>query len=95
MEHGYYNLYSGSSPDRKIEVYFKYLKAVDKLCENTGINFADADRILYQFDKKNNGALKRHPREGWEDQFRASSEIGEDPDAEAKEDEWLKLLEDK
>lgn len=87
MKQDHYNLYSGSSPDRKVNVYFNYLEAIDKLCENTGINFADADRILYQFDKKNNGALKGEPREGWDEQFRLASEVSEDPDAEAKENE--------
>ena len=75
MKQDQYDLYSGSSLERKVAVYFSYLEAVDKLCETTGINFADADRILYQFDKKNNGTLKRSPREGWEEQFRAASEM--------------------
>ena len=93
MKQDQYDLYSGSSPDRKMAVYFSYLEAVDILCENTGINFADADRILYEFDKKNNGALKKDPREGWEEQFRAASEMDEDPHAETKEDEWIKSFE--
>ena len=77
-ERDQYDLYSGSSVDDKVEVYFSYLEAVDKLCETTGINFTDADRILYQFDKKTNGALKRNPREGWEEQFRQMRQNGDD-----------------
>lgn len=90
MESDQYDLYSGSSVERKVRVYFCYLSTIDKLCEQTGINFANADRILYKFDIEYNGALKKSPREGWEDQFRAASEVDEDPNAEAKEDEWLK-----
>ncbi len=71
-----YDLYTTSSVEKKVSVYFEYLQAIDKLCNDTGIIFFDADRILYQFDKKENGKLK--PREGWEEQFRQMHENGDD-----------------
>ncbi len=88
-EKDHYDLYSGSPVKRKVEVYFSYLESIDKLCEQTGINFADADRILYQFDKQNNGTLKNNPREGWKKQFRQMHQNGDDklivPDVLANE----------
>lgn len=71
-----YPLYTASSIKKKVEVYFDYLKAVDDLCEQKGISFFDADRILYQFDKKENGKLK--PSEGWEDSSKEMHENGDD-----------------
>ena len=71
-----YPLYTASSVEKKVNVYFKYLDAIDALCKQKGISFFDADRILYQFDKKENGKLK--PREGWEESFRQMHENGDD-----------------
>ena len=52
-----YPLYTASAVSRKVDVYFKYLDAVRSLCDEKGIEFRHADRILYMFDKKNNGTL--------------------------------------
>ena len=76
MDTDKYPLYTASSVEKKVKVYFDYLKAIDGLCEQKGIAFFDADRILYQFDKKENGKLK--PREGWEEQFQQMHENGDD-----------------
>ena len=96
MHEDQYNLYSSSPVARKVDLYFSYLETIDKLCEQTGINFADTDRILYEFDKHHNETLKKKgPREGWDEQFRIANEMEEDPDAEAKENEWLKSFESK
>lgn len=94
-----YDIHPITSIGRKVDTYFDYLDQVLKICQDKNILFSKADRILYQLDKHINKDVRLDgkpntksgsPREGWEDQFRAASEVGEDPDAEAKEDEWLK-----
>jgi len=58
-----YPLHTTSSVERKVEVYFAYLEAVDELCEIKDIKFIEADRILYQFDKEENKNLKERREE--------------------------------
>lgn len=52
-----YPLYTKSGESRKVDLYFKYLDDLSVLCTRSGINFKDSDRILYIFDKQENGAL--------------------------------------
>jgi thermostable 8-oxoguanine DNA glycosylase len=52
-----YPLYGQSPTARKLELYFAYLDQLRSLCERTGLRFEVADRALYVFDKKKNGAL--------------------------------------
>jgi hypothetical protein len=52
-----YPLYSASSDERKIEVYFEYLDGLIALARSKGIAFNGVDRILYIFDKQKNGKL--------------------------------------
>jgi len=52
-----YPLHSASSQDRKVEVYSKYLDKLVALAESKKLTFAKLDRILYIFDKQENGAL--------------------------------------
>ncbi len=54
-----YPLFPASTTERKIDVYFKYLDDVHALCEAISIEFSTADRVLYIFDKKHNGALAK------------------------------------
>lgn len=58
-----YPLHTASSVERKVKVYFDYLSAIDKLCKTKDIKFAEADRILYQFDKEENKELKERREE--------------------------------
>ena len=37
--------------DKKIDLYFEYLKTLKTVCEKYGIDFKESDRILYQLDK--------------------------------------------
>jgi thermostable 8-oxoguanine DNA glycosylase len=39
------------SNDKKIEIYFEYIRYLRSVCENYEIPFNMADRILYQLDK--------------------------------------------
>lgn len=52
-----YPLYSTTSSERKISVYFDYIDELIKLCELKGLAFSTIDRLLYIFDKKKNGQL--------------------------------------
>jgi hypothetical protein len=38
--------------DGSIDIYLEYLSKLKEYCENKEINFSEADRILYQFDKE-------------------------------------------
>lgn len=40
--------------DEKIELYFNYIKQLKKICTDYNIPFLEADRLLYQLDKKLN-----------------------------------------
>ncbi|GAB3641849.1 hypothetical protein [Spirosoma arcticum] len=99
-----YDIYSATSQSRKVSTYFDYLDQLLAFCQDKDIPFSKADRILYQLDKRINKdvrldgkprASSDSAREGWEEQFRLASETQEDPDAEAKENEWLKSFENK
>jgi thermostable 8-oxoguanine DNA glycosylase len=57
-----YPLYPASSPQAKIHTYFKYLDALHRLAQSSGVQFRDLDRILYIFDKEQNGTLSLKPR---------------------------------
>jgi thermostable 8-oxoguanine DNA glycosylase len=52
-----YPLYAASHSDRKIDVYFDYLDKLIELCRHRGLSFQSIDRLLYIFDKKENGKL--------------------------------------
>ncbi len=52
-----YPLYSNSSNDKKIRLYFDYLDLVIELCKKRGLKFETIDRLLYIFDKCKNGKL--------------------------------------
>lgn len=54
-----YPLYTGTSPCRKITVYFDYLDRLVELCEKRELPFESIDRLLYVFDKRQNGSLKK------------------------------------
>jgi hypothetical protein len=41
--------------DKKVEFYFDYLKRLKEICQQKGIVFSKADRVLYTLDKKENG----------------------------------------
>jgi thermostable 8-oxoguanine DNA glycosylase len=52
-----YPLYTSASTDRKLSVYFDYIDELIKLCKLKALSFTTIDRLLYIFDKKNNGKL--------------------------------------
>jgi hypothetical protein len=52
-----YPLYAASNPKAKISTYFKYLDALHGLAQSSQAPFCDLDRILYIFDKEQNGTL--------------------------------------
>ena len=52
-----YPLYSSSSDDAKIDLYFGYLDGLFGLAESKKVDFENLDRVLYVFDKEVNGKL--------------------------------------
>lgn len=52
-----YPLYSSSSDDAKIDLYFRYLDGLFALADSKKIDFKILDRVLYVFDKQVNGKL--------------------------------------
>ena len=52
-----YPLYTSTPTEKKLSVYFDYIDELIKLCEFRAIAFTTIDRLLYIFDKKNNGKL--------------------------------------
>jgi len=52
-----YPLYTKTSPERKINLYFDYLNKLVDLCNANNLDFEKIDRVLYQFDKGENGKL--------------------------------------
>ena len=50
-------LYTSTSADKKISVYFDYLEKLIELCRNRDLRFETVDRLLYLFDKRVNGKL--------------------------------------
>lgn len=52
-----YPLYSASGLDKKIEVYFNYLDRLIALSKSKNVEFKMLDRVLYVFDKQQNGKL--------------------------------------
>ena len=52
-----YPLYTSTPTERKLSVYFDYIDELIKLCALKALAFATIDRLLYIFDKKNNGKL--------------------------------------
>jgi len=57
-----YPLYSASPTQQKIGVYFDYLDQLAQLCAERDLTFETIDRLLYVFDKRENGKLsKRGP----------------------------------
>ena len=53
-----YPLHTSSSAVRKTAIYFDYLDELVKLCNRKKLKFEKVDRVLYEFDKANNGKLK-------------------------------------
>jgi len=54
-----YPLYTASSIERKIDVYFDYLDRLVDVCLRRSLAFETIDRLLYIFDKVNNGKLNK------------------------------------
>jgi hypothetical protein len=54
---GDYPLSSGSNEEAKIELYFCYLDDLIALGRAKNLDFRTLDRVLYVFDKQNNGKL--------------------------------------
>ena len=52
-----YPLYTKTNPERKINLYFDYLNKLAYLCNEKNLDFETIDRLLYQFDKDENGKL--------------------------------------
>jgi hypothetical protein len=52
-----YPLSSGSNDEAKIELYFCYLDDLIALGRAKNLDFRTLDRVLYVFDKQNNGKL--------------------------------------
>ena len=52
-----YPLYSSSSDDAKIDLYFRYLDRLFALADSRNVDFESLDRVLYVFDKQVNGKL--------------------------------------
>jgi hypothetical protein len=48
-----------SSDQRKIDLYFRYVDDLRALCVARGLAFETVDRVLYIFDKRMNGTLKK------------------------------------
>jgi len=57
-----YPLHTKSPTQQKIAVYFDYLDRLVELCRKRDLTFGTIDRLLYVFDKRQNGKLsKRGP----------------------------------
>jgi thermostable 8-oxoguanine DNA glycosylase len=52
-----YPFYQSTPAERKVSVYFDYIDNLIELCNLKGLTFTSIDRLLYIFDKKNNGKL--------------------------------------
>ena len=52
-----YPLYSSSSDDAKIDLYFRYLDRLFAFADSKKVDFKILDRVLYVFDKQVNGKL--------------------------------------
>lgn len=57
-----YPLYTTSPIQRKISTYFEYLDKLIELCKKRNLDFQTIDRLLYEFDKRINGNLRRKTR---------------------------------
>ena len=53
----YYPLYSTSGEDRKVTLYFEYIDDLMRLAAERNVAFKDLDRMLYVFDRQENGSL--------------------------------------
>jgi hypothetical protein len=51
--------HSKKKTEEKIETYFRYLDDVRELCETKKLQFHNADRVLYVFDRHFNGSLTK------------------------------------
>jgi thermostable 8-oxoguanine DNA glycosylase len=52
-----YPAYQSTPAARKISLYFDYIDELIELCKLKALTFTTIDRLLYIFDKKNNGKL--------------------------------------
>ena len=52
-----YKFYSATPTDTKVSGYFSYLDTLHSLSASRGAAFHSLDRILYVFDKEQNGTL--------------------------------------
>lgn len=52
-----YPLFQATRTERKISLYFDYISDLIDLCRTKHLEFTTIDRLLYIFDKKNNGKL--------------------------------------
>ncbi len=55
----HYPLYPCSPPARKVFCYFDYIDELIRLCQQRHLAFITIDRLLYEFDKKINGGLRK------------------------------------
>jgi thermostable 8-oxoguanine DNA glycosylase len=44
--------------EKKIELYFDYIRTLRQKCDETGVSFNKSDRVFYQLDKKQNKDFK-------------------------------------
>jgi thermostable 8-oxoguanine DNA glycosylase len=44
--------------EKKIDLYFDYIKALREKCDESGVSFNVSDRIFYQLDKERNKEIK-------------------------------------
>ena len=51
------SIYGSSSQSKKISTYLDYLDKLCEICKSKKLEFFFIDRLLYQFDKENNGVL--------------------------------------
>jgi len=59
-----YALYTSTSIPKKIKTYFEYLDELHNLCESKSLVFETVDRLLYIFDKRENGPLSTRSKRG-------------------------------
>ena len=48
--------------DKKIDLYFEYIRTLKAACENYGVDFKESDRIFYQLDKMHNKEIPIHTK---------------------------------
>ena len=57
MESDKLSVYHATKIEKQIEIYIEYTKKLHSIANEFKIEFSELDRILYIFDKKENGNL--------------------------------------